>query len=83
MDTIQKYLSGDDLWSALGYVALMVLTRVTGSDMTFPASSLLAAGMLAIFWLGSRAVRERNEHPNARVAFWATVAAASAIAYSL
>lgn len=83
MGGIQKFLSGDDLWSALGWVALMALTRATGSDMAPAASSLLASGMLAIFWLGSRPVRERNAHPNARVAFWVLVAVASAIAYAL
>lgn len=54
-------------------------------DLQLAAGSFLASGMLAIFWLASTSVRERNadRNPNARVVVWALVAAVSAAVFAL
>lgn len=72
-------LSFDDLASGLGYVGLVVLGSSVNRDVSIFAFSLLASGMLVIFWLASDAVRSRNSHPAARVALWAVVAVASGL----
>lgn len=79
MAWLRRYLSKDDLISVAGYVLLTALARVANPGMQIAAASLLASGMLALFWLVSKSVRERNaeRRPNARVLFWAIVAAAS------
>lgn len=81
MGGLGKYLSMDDLWSVTGYAFLVVLTRVANPRTQVAVASVLASGMLAIFWLASARVRARNadRHPNARVALWALVAGISAL----
>lgn len=79
MQWIHRFLSLDDLWSVLGYVFLIVLTRVANPRMEIALASLLASGMLAVFWLASEAVRARNSerHPNVRIAIWGAIAVVS------
>jgi hypothetical protein len=81
MQWIRRYLSVDDLWSALGYVLLIVLAHAADPDIEIARASALASGMLAVFWLLSADVRARNveRYPNIRVGFWATITAASLI----
>jgi hypothetical protein len=76
---LRRNLSPDDLVSVVGYVALVVLTRVANPRMAIAAASLLASGMLAVFWLVSTSARARNadRHPNARIVIWAAVAIVS------
>ena len=76
---IPRFLSLDDLWSALGYGLLLTVSRMTSTRMPLSDVSLLASGMLAIIWISSAAIRNRNaeRYPNARVFFWAVVAVAS------
>jgi hypothetical protein len=81
-ESLGRYLSRDDLWSALGYALLILLTLGGRGGIDVPAASMLSAGMLAVFWVGSRRVRERNIAPNARVLFWAAIASASALVAS-
>jgi hypothetical protein len=78
---VSRFLSIDDLWSAIGYGLILSVNQLTRNPMPFSDVSLLAAGMIAIVWLLSGNVRARNqEHsPNARVAFWAVVAIVSAV----
>jgi len=75
----RRYLSPDDLTSVVGYVLLIVIARVANPDLEVAAASLLASGMLAVFWLVSGSVRERNaeRRPNVRVLLWASVAVVS------
>lgn len=79
MQWIRRFASLDDLWSLLGYVFLIVLTRVVNPGLQIALASLLASGMLAVFWLASEAVRTRNSerHPNVRIAIWGAVAVVS------
>ena len=81
---IKRYLSIDDLWSVLGYVLIVSLTRLFNSAIQLPVASVLASGMLAVFWLASKDVRNRNAEwgPNARILLWAVVAAASALVFT-
>lgn len=81
MAWIRRYLSPDDLWSVIGYVLIVGMARVMNPAAELPAMSLIASGMLAIFWLASKNVRARNvdRSPNARVVFWGLVAVASAL----
>lgn len=81
MAWLRRYLSNDDLISVAGYVLLTALARIANPGMQIAAASLLASGMLALFWLVSRSVRERNaeRRPNVRVLVWASVAAVSAV----
>lgn len=80
MSWIRRYFSADDVWSVVGYAVLVTVARASNPEVAIAAASVLAAGMLAIFWVASKNVRERNSerHPNTRVAFWALVAALSA-----
>ncbi|HET6352139.1 MAG TPA: hypothetical protein VFG89_08430 [Coriobacteriia bacterium] len=80
MAWFRRYLSPDDLISVVGYIGLIVLTRITNPELELAAASLLASGMLALFWLASQSVRKRNieRNPNARVVLWALVAVVSA-----
>jgi len=70
----------DDFWSALGYVVLLAVSRLSSPPVELAAVSVLASGMLAILWLSSGNIRSRNleRNPNARVVFWAVLAALSA-----
>ena len=79
MSWIRRYLSLDDLVSMIGYVFISVFARVVNPSMDLVFGSALASGMLAIFWLVSGNVRERNadRKPNIRVLVWAAVAVAS------
>jgi len=77
---MQRNLSMDDLWSALGYLLLMGLNAVQSARMDLPLASLVVSGMLAIMWLVNGTIRSRNRYPNARVGFWTLVAALSVIA---
>ena len=79
---VKRFLSVDDLWSAVGYIFLIALSGLVNPSMEPASISVLAAGMLAIFWIASVNVRERNRdrYPNARVVFWGLVAVASALA---
>ncbi len=78
---LRRYLSTDDLWSVLGYALLLILIRLSNRTIEFPMASAFVAGMLGVFWLASKNVRARNadRQPNARVIFWAAVAAVSAL----
>ncbi len=77
---ISRFLSVDDLWSVLGYSFIIILTRAANPAMDVALASLLASGMLAIFWLASVSVRARNRErrPNVRILVWGIVAAVSA-----
>lgn len=79
MEWFRRYLSPDDLLSLVGYALMVTLARIANPNMALAAASLLVSGMLALFWLLSKSVRERNSEraPNARVVLWAAVAAAS------
>ena len=79
-DWISRFFSLDDLWSVLGYGLLLSVNMLTTSPMPTYSVSLLASGMITIVWVLSAPIRSRNlaRHPNIRVVFWATVAAASA-----
>jgi hypothetical protein len=79
---VSQFLSVDDLWSVVGYGLLLSVNRLTSSPLPLSSVSLLASGMIAIVWLLGKTVRARNleRHPNARVVFWAAVAAASVLA---
>lgn len=79
MQESPKLFSLDDLWSVAGYALLIVLGKVANPHMALAGLSLLAAGMLAVFWLASASVRIRTRYPDARVVFWALVAGASAL----
>lgn len=76
---ISRFLSLDDLWSVVGYVLLLAANRLRTPPMEFSAVSLLASGMLAVVWLSSENIRNRNleRRPDARVLFWALVAVVS------
>ena len=76
---IPRFLSLDDLWSALGYGLIVIVSRMTSTRLPLSDVSLLASGMLAIIWISSAKIRNRNaeRYPNARVLFWAVVAVAS------
>ncbi|MFA5844004.1 MAG: hypothetical protein WC971_04145 [Coriobacteriia bacterium] len=76
---ISRFLSLDDLWSVLGYVMLLAVNRLRTPPMELSTVSLLASGMLAVFWLSSENLRARNleRRPDARVLFWALVAVVS------
>ncbi len=76
---MQRNLSMDDLWSLLGYLLVMGVNSVGSSTFPLPRVSLVAAGMLAIFWVVNGNIRSRTPHPNARVAFWVFVAGVSAV----
>jgi hypothetical protein len=78
---ISRYLSLDDLWSVLGYALFVVISRLQSPPLPLPSVSLLASGMLAIYWLASENLRARHaqRNPNFRVAFWALAAGVSAI----
>jgi len=78
---ISRFLSMDDLWSVLGYALFMGASRLQSPALPPQNVSLLASGMLAIYWLASERLRERNleRHPNFRVAFWAVAAVVSAL----
>jgi hypothetical protein len=78
---ISRFLSMDDLWSVLGFALLMGASRLQSPALPPQNVSLLASGMLAIYWLASERLRARNleRHPNARVALWALVAVVSAL----
>jgi hypothetical protein len=82
---MEKLVSPDDAWSLLGYVALIALTRVSNPAFPIAQASALAAGMLALFWIGSKNVRARNAErsPNIRVASWAVVALVSVLYQTL
>ena len=84
MSWIRRFLSIDDLWSAVGYILIVVVARVSNPRTEFLAVSALASGMLAIVWLASPNLRARNleRNPNARVLLWAVVAVASMIGVS-
>lgn len=76
---ISRFLSLDDLWSVVGYVLLLAANRLRTPPMEYAAVSLLASGMLAVVWLSSENIRNRNleRRPDARVLFWALVAVVS------
>jgi len=76
---ISRFLSMDDLWSAVGYGLLLTVNRLASAPLPPSDVSLLASGMLAIIWLSSGRIRARNleRNPNARVLFWGAVAAVS------
>jgi hypothetical protein len=78
---MSRFLSVDDLWSVVGYGLILSVNQLTRTPMPFADVSLLASGMIAIVWLLSGNVRARNQErmPNARVVFWAAVAAISAL----
>lgn len=78
---VSRFLSIDDLWSVLGYGLLLSVNQLTRSPLPLTNVSLLASGMIAIMWLLSPGIRARNQdrYPNARVVFWALVAAVSAV----
>lgn len=78
---IARFFSLDDLWSVIGWGLILGVTRVTSPNLSVAWASVLACGMLAIFWLASEAVRARNaeRHPNVRIAFWAVAAVVSAL----
>ena len=77
---MQRNLSMDDLWSLLGYLLLMGMNGLRTTPVPMASVSLIAAGMLAIFWVVNGSIRSRTPHPNARVAVWVVVAAVSAFA---
>lgn len=79
MEWFRRYLSPDDLISVIGYTLMVALARTANPDVALAAASVLVSGMLALFWLLSQSVRQRNSEriPNARVALWAAVAVAS------
>ena len=77
---MQRNLSMDDLWSFLGYLLLMSMNAIGSADLPIQTVSVVASGMVAIMWVVNGRIRERTPHPNARIAFWALVAAASAAA---
>ena len=81
MSWIRRYLSLDDLISVMGYVFISVFARVVNPRMDLAFGSAMASGMLAIFWLASGNVRQRNadRKPNLRVLTWAAVAVASVV----
>jgi len=72
-----RYLSLDDLWSVLGVLLLVAVNLLGRPPMATSSIFMLGSGMLAIMWLASPKLRERNRDrgPNVRVAVWATVAA--------
>ena len=76
---ISRFLSLDDLWSAVGYGLVLAVNRLTSAPFAPSDVSLLASGMLAIMWVSSAKIRARNmeRNPNARVLFWGAVAAVS------
>jgi hypothetical protein len=78
---VSKYLSMDDLWSVVGYGLLLSVNQLVAAPMPLPTISLLASGMLAIIWVASRQIRERNRdrNPNVRVVIWMIVAILSAL----
>ena len=78
---ISRFLSVDDLWSVVGYVLFLGVSRLQTPPLGLSSVSLLASGMLAIVWLASEQIRARNaeRNPNYRVAFWALVAVGSTI----
>ena len=76
---MQRNLSMDDLWSLLGYLLLMGMNALRSNPVPLPAASLVASGMLAIVWVVNGAIRSRTPRPNARLAFWVSVAAVSAV----
>jgi len=78
-DRLTRYLSLDDLWSVLGVLLLMAVSRMSRQPLALSAIVMLSSGMLAIMWIANPALRERNRDrgPNVRVAVWATVAAAA------
>jgi hypothetical protein len=78
---VSRFLSIDDLWSLVGYGLILSVNQLVQNPMPFSDISLLAAGMVAIIWLFSGAIRARNEdrHPNVRVVFWAVIATVSAL----
>jgi hypothetical protein len=78
-DWVSRYLSRDDLWSVLGYGLVIGVSRLQTPPLALASVSLLASGMLAIYWLASDNLRTRNlaRHPNIRVAVWAAIAIAS------
>jgi len=80
-DWVSRYLGLDDLWSVLGFALVFGVSRLVGSPMPPETVSLLASGMLAIYWFASEGLRARNaeRHPNLRVAFWAIIAVASGV----
>jgi hypothetical protein len=80
-DQISRFASMDDLWSVLGYVLILTVNQFVSNPMALPTISLLASGMLAILWIASRQIRQRNigRAPNARVVFWAIIAVVSAV----
>jgi hypothetical protein len=80
-DGISRFASIDDLWSVVGYVLILTVNRFVANPMPLPQISLLASGMLAILWLASRQIRQRNidRSPNARVVFWSLIAIVSAV----
>ena len=75
----RRLVSLDDLWSVLGYVAIVASGKLVNPDVALPALSLLASGLLVIFWLASEKVRSRNRYPDARIALWVLVAAVSGL----
>ena len=78
---LARFLSLDDLWSVLGYCVLIGVSRLQTPALPLPSVSLLASGMLAIYWLASENLRARNleRNPNVRVFFWALVAVVSGL----
>ena len=80
MNWMQRFMSMDDLWSLLGYLLLVSMNALLSASVSPLTISLAASGMLAIVWVVNGTIRSRTPHPNARVAFWAMVAAASALA---
>lgn len=79
LEWMQRNLSMDDLWSFLGYLLLMALNAVVSETFPLATVSVIASGMVTIMWVVNPSIRSRTPHPNARVAFWASVAGVSAI----
>jgi hypothetical protein len=78
---LSRYFSVDDVMSLGGYIVVTTVIRLVNPTVGVEQASVLGGGMLAIFWLASPNVRERNRErrPNTRVVFWALVAVVSAI----
>jgi hypothetical protein len=79
---ISRYLSLDDLWSLIGFGLILSVNQLVKNPMPLASISLLASGMLAIIWLVSQPIRQRNVErgPNVRVVIWGLIAVVSAVA---
>lgn len=74
---MQRNMSMDDLWSALGYLLLVGVNGAFSASVDLPIVSAMVAAALAVFWVVNQGIRVRSPNPNARVVFWAIVAVVS------